>query len=145
MSVLAEAFSVVVSRAAIDRLYGGGLEALRRDAPAGSFCSDGLIARAGFASRAAAEFFAALLRASGLSQFVRGHAADFVLVDGQSGPSSPCLWLEFGHDRHGIPMCWHATARRGPLRVPEGWEPGRRSLGDARDPGAGHSPPFVTH
>ncbi len=145
MSVLAEAFSVVVSRAAIDRLYAGGLEALRRDAPAGSFCADGLIARVGFGSRAAAEFFAALLRASGLSQFVRGHAADFVLVDGQSGPSCPCLWLEFGHDRHGIPMCWHATARRGVLRVPDGWEPGRRPRVEAREAGPGNVPPFVTH
>ncbi len=145
MSVLAEAFSVVVSRAAIDRLYAGGLEALRRDAPGGTFCFDGLIARAGFNSRAAADFFAALLRASGLTHFVRGHAADFVLVEGLRGPLSPCLWLEFGHDRHGIPMCWHAAARRGVLRVPDGWEPGRRQVADTREPAAGRLSPFVTH
>jgi hypothetical protein len=145
MSVLAEAFSVIVSRAAIDRTYPGGVEAFRRDAPAGTFCTDGLLARAGFPTRASADFFAALLRASGLTQLVGGHAADFVLIDEQSGPLAPCLWLEHGRDRRGLRLCWHAVGRRGVLHVPEGWEPEADRLPGsalAQRPGG---LPFLTH
>jgi hypothetical protein len=146
VSVLAEAISVVMSCSAVQRHYPGGLAALARDTPAGSFCSDGLLARAGFTSRGAAEFFAALMRASGLTQFVRGHAADYVLVDEQSGPLSACLWLEFGHDRNGVALCWHAAARRGSLRVPEGWQAGRRWAAPAHEASMlKQDCPYVTH
>ena len=73
-------------------------------------------------------------------------AADFVLVDEQSGPLSACLWLEFGHDRNGVALCWHAAARRGSLRVPEGWQAGRRWGAPAHEASIlKQDCPYVTH
>jgi hypothetical protein len=69
MSVLAEAISVIVCNAALQQGYPGAVAGFAADVPAGSFCTDGLIARAGFLAIEEAEFFLGLLRASG----VRSH------------------------------------------------------------------------
>lgn len=123
MSVLVEAISVVVLRSAIDAHYPGGVRALERDSPGGTFCTDGYLARAGFLAQKDAEFFASMLEASGLVENVKGTAADFVIVDQNLGPARPCLWLEQGRERDGTPVVWHAVARRGALHVPNGWQP----------------------
>ena len=132
MSVLAEAISVVISRAAVDRAYRGGIAALARDCPAQTFCTDGYLARAGFMSIRDAAFFTRMLEASGLVAQVNGVAADFVVVDQNLGPSQPCLWLELGRERDGTPVAWHAAARRGDRHVPDAWQPTRGvRIGDA--------------
>jgi len=131
MSVLAEAISVIVNQAALEDHYPGGARAFALDAPPGTFCSDGLLARAGFLAMDQAEYFAALLGACGLRAAAAGGAADWVVVDRNLGPLQPCLWIEFAHDRRGIPLCWHAAARRGALCAPAGWEPPAAPVGQA--------------
>jgi hypothetical protein len=131
MSVLAEAISVVVCRAAIDHSYMGGMAAFERDAPSGTFCSDGLLARAGFYTVEQAEYFVAVLRACGLRSDASGVAADCVVVDRNLGPMKTCLWVEFGYNRAGIALCWHTAGRRGNLCAPAGWTPPSKPIGDA--------------
>lgn len=121
MSVLAEGISVIACKAAIDRSYAGGMAGFKRDAPHGTFCSDGLLARAGFASTEEARFFLALLGAGGLCTTVKSVAADCVIVDAKAGPLQPCRWVEFAIDRSAIPLCWHTAGRRGRLCAPAGW------------------------
>ena len=118
MSVLAKAISVVVSKAAVDRGYPGGLAALRREAPAETFCTDGILVRAGFDRLSEARGFIGHLSWRGLRPESGGLAADCVVVDEVRGPLSRCLWLEFGRNRFGVPMCWHTAGRRGPLCLP---------------------------
>jgi len=120
MSVLATAISVVVSKAAVDRRYAGGLPALRREAPAETFCTDGILVRAGFDSLLEARSFVSHLRERGLRPEAGGLAADCVVIDETRGPLRRCLWVEFSRDRFGVPLCWHTAGRRGPLCAPCG-------------------------
>ncbi len=119
MSVLATDYSVVVSRAAVVRGYPGGAARFERDAAADRFCSDGLVMRVGFDEFEQAAAFVQRLSEKGLRAEAAGTAADCVIVHEHRGPLTPCLWLEFGRNRHGEPLCWHAAARRGRLTRPQ--------------------------
>lgn len=131
MSVLTEAISVVVLRAAAEKAYAGGAAGLASDAPGETFCADGYLLRVGFFNPEDARFFVDLLVAGGLERSRNGIAADFVVVDQNVGPLTPCLWLETGTERDGTPVAWHAAARRGDLHAPIGWRPLRGGrLGD---------------
>ncbi len=121
MSVLAEAISVVVANSAIKRRYRGGFEGFVRDCPGASFCSDGVLSRVGFLARRDADYFASMLTSAGLSGLERGAFVDLAIVDQNRGPLAPCLWIEFGHERDGTPVVWHAASRRGVAHVPQGW------------------------
>lgn len=121
MSVLAEALSVLVENAVLAQRYPGGVEGFARDCPRASFCSDGRISRAGFLSPRDTRFFLGLLEACGLHWAGGAHAPEVALVDQNVGLLHPCLWVEFGHARDGIPSCWHAAHRPGRLVVPAQW------------------------
>lgn len=121
MSVLAEAISVVVANSVIKRSYRGGFDAFVRDCPRASFCSDGVLSRVGFLARRDADYFAGVLSGAGLSGLEHGVFVDLVIVDQNRGPLAPCLWVEFGHERDGTPVVWHAASRRGTAHVPQGW------------------------
>jgi len=123
MSVLAEAISVVILRSVVEKRYPGGVRALAGECGSETFCADAHLLRVGFYSLEAAAFLAALLEASGLERARHGVAADFVLIDQNVGPLTQCLWLEFGRERDGTPVCWHAVGRRGNVQVPAGWRP----------------------
>jgi hypothetical protein len=132
MSVLAEAISVIISRAAIDKGYPGGYAGFERDAPAETTCTDGHLARVGFYAMEDAQFFLRMLAASGIVIERDGIAVDAVLIDQNLGPARQCLWIELGRERDGSLVCWHAAARRGVLHVPHEWRPLRGPrLGDA--------------
>jgi hypothetical protein len=122
MSVLAEAFSVVVPVSVLVRSYPGGLVRYAEDAPNHSYCSDGVLTRVGFLARKDAEYFIAVLQSVGLTTYDRGVFIDVALVDQNVGPLAPCLWLEFARERNGAPVCWHAASRRGAMHVPPDWE-----------------------
>ena len=121
MSILCEAISVVISRAAVVRGYPGGLARLAAESPVSTFCADGYLVRAGFYRMEQANYFVEILKAAGLVETARGAAADFVIVDQNLGPATLCLWLEFGRERDGTPVAWHAAARRGSIHAPIGW------------------------
>ncbi len=122
MSVLAEAFSVVVPASVLARSYPGGIARYERESPDRSFCSDGVLTRIAFLARKDAEYFVGLLQSEGLTSYERGVFVDVALLDQNIGSLAPCLWLAFARERGGTPVCWHVAARRGALHVPPGWE-----------------------
>jgi len=123
MSVLAEALSVLVRNAMLDEHYPGGVEGFARDCPNASFCSDGRISRVGFLSPRDTRFFLGVLEACGLHWSEGARLPEVAIVDQNLGLLHPCLWVEFGRVRDGIPICWHAAHRPGRLVVPLGWRP----------------------
>jgi hypothetical protein len=125
MSVLIEAISVVVLNDVLDAHYPDGVEGFARDCPNATFCSDGHLSRVGFMSARDSGFFVQLLQACGLDHRPEGAAGDVVVVDQNTGPAQPCLWLEFGHNPAGIALAWHAAHRPGRLVVPRGWDDDR--------------------
>lgn len=124
MSVLAEGISVIVENLVLSARYPGGVAGFERDCPSGSFCSDGRVSRAGFLSMRDTGVFLGALEAAGLRNHAQA-ARDVALVDQNVGLLLPCVWLEFGRDRAGVPVCWHACGRVGRAAVPLGWYPRR--------------------
>src|SRR5512134_2405265 len=127
MSVLLEAINIVVTNPALERHYPGGVMGFARDCPNASFCSDGRISRVGFLGQRETAFFLGVLAACGLAcPAGPGVAAgDAVVVDQNTGPVQPCLWLECGQSEEGVAICWHAGHRPGRLYVPFNWESDR--------------------
>ena len=125
MSVLIEAISIVVPNDVLEAQYPHGVAGFARDCPNASFCSDGRLSRVGFMSARDTGFFLQLLQACGLDYRPEAAGADVVVVDQNTGPSQPCVWLEFGHNQAGIAAAWHARYRPGRLVVPFGWDDDR--------------------
>jgi len=123
MSVLAEALSVLARNTVLEKRYPGGVEGFARDCPNASFCSDGRISRVGFLSPRDTRFFLGVLEACGLQWSDAARLPEVAIVDQNLGLLHPCLWLEFGQARDGIPMCWDAAHRPGRLIVPLDWRP----------------------
>lgn len=125
MSILIEGLSIVVPNLALEEKYPGGVPGFARDCPKSTFCTDGHISRVGFMCVRDTLFFAGMLEACRLNCSREGPAGELVIVDQNTGPAQPCLWLEFGHNRDGVAMGWHACRPPGDLHVPEGWDPKR--------------------
>lgn len=125
MSVLVEAISIVVPNDTLETQYRDGVEGFARDCPNATFCTDGRISRIGFMSARDVAFYLQLLQACGLEYRPHGPAGSVVVVDQNTGPAQPCIWLEFGHDASGIGRAWHAGHRPGRLVVPFGWDADR--------------------
>ena len=130
MSVLIEAISIVVPNPVLESAYPHGVEGFARDCPNATFCSDGRLSRVGFMSARDTGFFLQLLAACGLDYRDAGPAGDVIVVDQNTGPAQPCLWLEFGHNEAGIAIAWHAGHRPGRLVVPWGWNDNRMDAFD---------------
>jgi hypothetical protein len=122
MSVLIEAISIVVPNDVLQGHYPQGVEGFARDCPNATFCTDGRISRVAFMSARDTGFFLQLLRACGLDYRPEGAAGGVIVVDQNTGPAQPCVWLEFGHNEAGIALAWHAGHRPGKPVVPYGWD-----------------------
>ena len=122
MSVLIEAINIVVANGTLEQHYPGGVMGFERDCPNTSFCTDGRISRVGFMGQRETGVFLGMLAACGLACTGEGPAGDVIVVDQNTGPVQPCLWLEFGQNEAGVAMCWHACYRPGKLYVPFGWD-----------------------
>jgi hypothetical protein len=125
MSVLIEAVSIVVPNAALAAHYPRGVDGFAFDCPNATFCSDGCLSRIGFLSLRDTTVFLQLLQASGLDCRAEAYARDVVVVDQNTGPLQPCVWLELGRNEAGIALAWHAGHPPGRLVVPFGWDSDR--------------------
>jgi len=97
MSVLLEAFSVLVRFTSVVGKYEGGCEQFIRDVPNSTVCGDGEILRVGFMILTDLTGYIDLLKRRGLTHLdSNGQAVDVVVVDARSGPREPCNWLQFG-------------------------------------------------
>lgn len=123
MSVLADALSVVIQCSVLEAKYPGGERAYRQSFPSEFYCSDGRLARVKFYCVEEMFPFVERLTLWGLSLEADWAPADIALLDGEGGIRNSCDWLEFGMHDGGYPMAWMRGEARGPLAVPEGWEP----------------------
>ena len=128
MSVLIEAFSLVVPRRLLYLGFVGGIEAFeielsRPSAENRSVCADAHLVSVSFFTREAAGRMAAALTSAGLVESQRGVYADFAILDQQSGPLLECHWLEWTMEPAGHTCAWLSDAERGELAAPLGWDP----------------------
>ena len=149
MTVLCDAWSVIIRRDSIDNYFKGGWTEFLETIPNNSFCTDGELARVGFKEYPEAQKYIETLEAKGL-QFVPkkklfgifGKARkkdDIHVIHQVIGPTWPCNWIEFGKFPAGpneimVSMCWLFEGPRfglgvqmdSPdidLSIPEGWTP----------------------
>ena len=149
MTVLCDAWSVIIRRDSIDHYFKGGwtefLETIRNN----SFCTYGELARVGFKEYPEVQKYIESLETKGL-QFapkkklfgVFGKARkkdDIHVIHQVTGPTWPCNWIKFGKFPAGpnevmVSMCWLFEGPRfglgvqmdSPdidLSIPEGWTP----------------------
>ena len=123
MSVVAEALSVVIQNATLERSFPDGLDGYRRHCPNATLCSDGRLTRVGFMSPHDVNAFCRSLR--DLFGFAlvdeQGAFVDIAVVDQMTGPTATCSWLEFEVTAEGVSHCWLSGTPQGELAVPEGW------------------------
>ena len=97
MAVLVEGISVLIRLDSVQEKMDGGDARLKLLIPNATFCSDGELARVGFMDPAAVGLFIDELKECGLTFIEDRKAIDIVVCDQQSGPTTDCDWLEFGH------------------------------------------------
>ena len=128
MAVLVEANSVVLRASAVESKYPGGFEALARNAPNPTLCTDGDLIRVGFMALSDVNEYILELEAAGLNYLENDEAEDFVVVDQQRGFCAKCNWAEFGtireSDDHKGPVaaCRAVDSENHGLWTPDGWQ-----------------------
>ena len=131
MSVLIEAFTLIVQRSSLDLAYPGGAEAFLRDtnglADKPRFACDGdpLLVNIAFEQREHASAAAALLEKPGAIASEWRQAFDFVLVHHEDGPVVPCRWLNWERFGPGVTIGWLAGRDPGAVAAPAEWQAAR--------------------
>ena len=103
MTVLCEAYSVIIRMQSVDQHFPGGRDTFTRRFTSNTYCSDGDLARVGFMTPDDVEEFVNTLEAYGL-QFgphegrgtwgTQGRRdSDIVVVSQLHGPTTPCPWI----------------------------------------------------
>lgn len=122
MAVLIEGINVIVPYWKIEEKYPGGVARYRQDAPLGTFCTDGLLTRVGFASADDADTYLQGLHHLGLVLMAEDRCADAALVDEQVGTPAACSWLWLERHESGIAYAVLAGRDSGAaIAVPPGW------------------------
>ena len=140
MSVLCEAFSVIVKRESIEQFYSGGWDSFIKDIPNQTMCADEMIVRVGFFSPSEVESYIIALESKGLNYLKHERESDIAVVDQNDGIILTCDWLQFGKfklDGHDcdISTCWiidkeninikgmNFKELKNNLATPHGWSP----------------------
>lgn len=124
MSVLVEAFSVIVRTSIIATKFPGGIQSYQDLCPNQTYCTDGKLIRIGFMAPKDVERFIGSLVACGMTFLEKGQAKDFVVVDQYNGPTTPCAWIDFEVRPDGDSHCWIKGSDKGSFAAPSKHRPG---------------------
>jgi len=93
MSVLVEAYSVIVKKQSIAQRFPGGMSRFSSTVPNGTYCADENLVRVGFMDSQDVEDYLGHLIACGLVFRQNGHPEDINIVDPIQGLHVECDWL----------------------------------------------------
>jgi hypothetical protein len=120
MSVLIEAFTVVIRQSTLADKYPDGLNGYRRDCPNARFCADDHLCAISFMVVEDAQVFIARLATKGIPLSQSNSTGDVALVDSSIGQTIPCDWLEL--DNWGqTHIAWLRGTGRGNFHAPASW------------------------
>jgi hypothetical protein len=115
MAIALEFVTVIVRKAAIERVFSGGLDGFARQ-DLTNLAEDEHLMRVGFMSTSEALEFVTQLEAAGLTYRGQEDDSDIAVIVGSDGPMPP--WLSAGAiDGH--PACWASSHRPGDIAWPE--------------------------
>jgi hypothetical protein len=127
LTVLIEAFSVIIRTEAIREKYFGGVKSFMDDVPNSTFCTDGSIIRIGFMSFDDAFFYIAMLKTKGLhNPYKDEENTDIAYAMQGDGVVSKCSWLItekliIAGKNHEITACSLTGDTQQGLSVPLNW------------------------
>ena len=122
MAVLVEAISIIIKLQSIEEH--GGFTRFEKLLNSSTFCSDGFLARIGFMDPRDIEKSCSALDKEGLLHQVNNTAHDFVVVDQQTGCTTPCDWVQVGRVDPGfgsIVCCKHVSDDSTQVFTPDAW------------------------
>lgn len=130
MSVVIEAPSLVVRRAALDVRINGGMNTFLQAMLAPEHrvlhtCVDAHLVCLSFLLPTHARTVAHSLESLGFLHVVEDRCVELALIEQTSGPAKLCDWLELRQHRDGYVHAWLGANEPGELSAPEGWD--RRS------------------
>ena len=125
MSVLVEAFSIIVRNDSLEARFPGGVTAYRDSVPNQTFCTDGSITRVGFLPSTDAEhWLESVLVEHGLGlDLTTGMSSTTVVVDQMKGPTRRCDWISVADHQDGYRYCWLSGTDPGVFVAPSYWTP----------------------
>lgn len=129
LSVLVEAFTLVIRRPSLERTYPGGVEAFLHylsklpNPPRFACNSDPLLVNVSFEHIDHLIEVTDHLEANSLLEEADGEAADYVYLDQREGPVLPCSWLTWERFTETVTVAWVAGAEPGALAAPADWVP----------------------
>jgi len=125
MSVLVEAFSIIVRNDSLEARFPGGVTAYRESVPNQTFCTDGSITRVGFMPSTDVEhWLESALVEHGLGlDLTTGMSDTTVVIDQMKGPTRPCDWISVADHQDGYRYCWLSGTDPGLFSAPGYWAP----------------------
>ena len=125
MSVVIEAFTVVIPQARVEADYPHGLAGYRAHCPNATWRCDGLLTAISFMTPEDVDAF--VLQTERMSrlrfQSEQGTSVDIAVVDQHDGPTMPCHWLSFEVRPEGYAVASLVGAPPAALATPQGWTP----------------------
>jgi hypothetical protein len=122
MSIVIEAWTLVVRIDAVQSRYPGGVEAFLRSVPNRSFHRDTHLAGVSFFTFEEVQGFGLDIQAkSGLGAFIHGAWQHMVPTDQVDGVPSTCDWLEVEKHPEGFTHCWLKGTEAGEVAARDGW------------------------
>jgi hypothetical protein len=126
MSLLVEAFCVVVRKSALEAYYPRGVDGFLihssiRSAEHRYLCMDSELVCLSYFTPDAAERAIVPLTNAGLTDIREDEFVDIAIVDQRYGPTLQCTWLTWERDPAGYTSIWLTGELPGELITPIGW------------------------
>lgn len=139
MSVLAEAFSVIIPRRILEATFPGGSDAylqaaVAEDVPSRFVCADEYLTAVSFGSPEDAAILTDRLAEFGLVEVEDDRACEIACVDQTFGPTAYREWLKWYRHDDGFNYCWLTGSEPGDLAAPGDWRPEQSRQVTRRDP-----------
>lgn len=123
MSIVVQAWTLVLRTDALQLRYPGGVDAFQAEVRNRCSRDEHLVGVSFMAYPDLKDFGLKVLDASRLVGFVDGAWQDLAPADQVDGPNARCDWLEFAQHPDGYAFCWLAGKEPGGLATREGWTP----------------------
>jgi tetratricopeptide (TPR) repeat protein len=123
MSVLVEAFTLILRRETVARAYPGGIHGFRLDFH-DSFAADENLVRMGSTDPRDVRVIVDRLQELGVRYATQSEYLEMAVALQEIGPTAACRWLTFTR-RDGTSLCWLEGEAEGELAAPPGWTPAR--------------------
>lgn len=121
MSVLVEAYSIIVRCTTLEASYPNGVGGYARDCPNQSFCSDGILTRVGFMDSSETRAWFEMLKTR-LQHLHSATSAHVAVISQSDGFLTACDWLDGGTiEGQDVGIVWLKGKERGVFAAPLGW------------------------